>query len=558
MPSESVKKSGSTINKEDNRVKMTVESSQAIVDSMTTPEFRNELIALLKIHYPVIYMTCGEEKRMINFFKHLAVAKNFNLFTWDCYEGVSDALHNKKKKQTTDDRDEEVALDNIIKEADSKKDDVNIYILLDFHTFLTSPRAVRALKKLFLFESKTSVIITGPCFAIPDELQNSISKIEFPLPNKDEVTATIEAICSSKNVKRSIPKLYENNKDRIYKIVNSVSGLTLHESQKALAKSIVVYKDFNIKAINEEKKQIISQKGCLEYFDPEVTMDDVGGLENIIEWLKRKQLAFHPDAKGYGLPPLRGFMVAGVPGTGKSLIVKAAANMFDIPLLRLDFGTLFKPYVGESENSAREVTKIAEALAPCLLWIDEIEKGISGIGASSQTNSGVTDRVVGTFLTWLQEKKAQVFVACTANNHEQIPPEFLRAGRFDEIFFVDFPAEDEIKQIYTALIRKKKRNPDDFDIESLIPLVKNITGAEIEKAIDMALFEGFADNRREPTTADIAEALGKFSPLYKMRPEYFDAMLDWADKNGWVRANKAKKDNSGSNVERGIDIDLND
>ncbi|MFW6173916.1 MAG: AAA family ATPase, partial [Elusimicrobiota bacterium] len=483
--------------------------SEEIVEKMATKSFREELIALLKIHYNLIYMTCGEEKRMLNFFHHLSLSKGFDLYTWDCYSGIKNYGSGQKQVTTDDDCDEDAALDSIIKAARNDKKQTKVYILLDFNVYLESASVVRKLKTLTLFESRTSIIMAGPPCSVPDEMNNVVSFLDFPLPNRDEIEHTIRAICDSSKIKSEIPKLYEQTFSQMHHIVDAVSGLTLHEAQKALAKSVVVHRKFDIHTINDEKRNIISQKGVLEYFEPEVTMNDVGGLENLVAWLKSRQLALHPDAEKYGLPPLKGYMTVGVPGCGKSLIAKATASMYNIPLLRLDFGMIFNQYVGQSEGNAREATKLAEAIAPCVLWCDEVEKGISGVGDRS-TNSGVTDRVFSTFLTWLQEKKSQVFVVCTANDHENIPPAFMRAGRFDETFFVDFPHREEIEQIYSVLLKRKNRNPNNFDIEKLSRRVDKITGAEIEKAIDMALFVGFEDAQREPTTEDIMYALDQF------------------------------------------------
>jgi len=270
-----------------------------------------------------------------------------------------------------------------------------------------------------------------------------------------------------------------------------------------------------------------------------LTMEDVGGLVNMREWLERRKSVFDPKAKEFGLPALKGVLAVGIPGGGKSLIAKASAAFYGIPLLKLDFGTLFRSHVGESEETTRAAIQLAEALAPSCLWIDEIDKGLSGTQSSGSTDGGTTDRVVSTFLTWMQEKKADVFVVATANEIEKIPTPFFR--RFDEIFFVDFPNIDEREEIAAVLIRRYNRIPANFDLKKIAKASEGCSGSEIEKAIHVGLFEAFADSMRELTTKDIVNAFKTFTPQYKMRPAYFDQMTEIAQKRGFVFANKAPK-----------------
>jgi len=224
---------------------------------------------------------------------------------------------------------------------------------------------------------------------------------------------------------------------------------------------------------------------------------------------------------------------------GKSLIAKASAAFFGLPLLKLDFGALFRSHVGESEETTRSVLRLAEGLAPSTLWIDEIDKGLSGTQSSGSTDGGTTDRVVSTFLTWMEEKKKDVFVVATANEIEKIPTPFFR--RFDEIFFVDFPNQDEREEIAAVLIRRYGRIPENFDIKKIAKASDGCSGAEIEKAIHVGLFEAFADKMRELTTKDIVVAFKTFTPQYKMRPDYFDKMTDIARERGFVFANAEPK-----------------
>jgi hypothetical protein len=223
--------------------------------------------------------------------------------------------------------------------------------------------------------------------------------------------------------------------------------------------------------------------------------------------------------------------------TGKSLVAKAISSLYTMPLLRLDFGRLFGSLVGDSEKNIKDVIKTAENIAPCLLWIDEIEKGISGTGSSNMTDGGTTSRVVSTFLTWMQEKEKPVFLVCTANNQNLIPPEFMRAGRFDEIFFIDLPNIQERKEVYSVLLKKYKRNPELFDLEKLAEVTTNYSGAEIEKSIEIALFEGYSDKKREIITKDILMSISTFRPLFETRKEDLEEIRNWAKEKGCTMAN---------------------
>ncbi|MHA2279337.1 MAG: AAA family ATPase [Promethearchaeota archaeon] len=257
-------------------------------------------------------------------------------------------------------------------------------------------------------------------------------------------------------------------------------------------------------------------------------MDDLGGLDTLKEWLTLRRLAFREDARQFGLPAPKGVLLIGVPGTGKSATCDALSHAYEMPLLRLDFGAVFSAHVGESEANIRLCLQTAEAISPAILWIDEVEKGIGGVESSNATDGGVTNRVFGTLLTWMQDKLAPVFVVCTANNVLGMPPEFMRAGRFDEIFFIDLPNDDQRYEVAEKLLRRKGRNPDDFDIDPIVSASHHYSPAEIEKGIDNALFVAYSENKRSVLTEDVVSEIKKFHPLYNSRREEIDAMREWA------------------------------
>ena len=539
--------------------------SAKILETMATKDFTDEITALMKIRAPIVFLTCREEKRMLNYFKHLVVTRSFRASTWDCYTGMSDLLTGESDKAITDDiLEPDNALHYIIKDAktdpskkgsyESQNINGKIYIMLDFYKFLDDPATERRLKTFSQIDSMTMIVITGPSLFIPPGLNNLFSVLDFPYPNKEEIKGTVKALLNavgkeSVTFEKTLIKQFKENE---HEIISSVNGLTLAEAQKALSKSVVVHRKFDTNAILSEKKQYIRQRGVLEFYEPDLTMNDVGGLTNMRAWLKRRKLSFDPKARAFGIPALKGILIAGTPGCGKSLTAKTSANFYGIPLLKLDFGSLFRSHVGESEQTTRDSLRLAEEMSPSCLWIDEIDKGLSGSQSSGSTDGGTTDRVIGTFLTWMEEKKAEVFVVATANEIEKIPTPFFR--RFDEIFFVDFPNNDEREEIAAVLLRRYKRDPKQFNCKDISKASKGCSGAEIEKAIHVGLFEAFADKERELKTKDIVDAFKTFTPQFNMRPEYFNAMTDVAHERGFVFANEAPKFKN-PKVERNDGID---
>ena len=395
------------------------------------------------------------------------------------------------------------------------------------------------------------IVMIGPHFQCTPALEKCINVIDFPYPNKDEIKIALYTMVE--DVLPQHPTMKQDTINREEEIIRSVSGLTLPEAEAAFAKSIVVNKKIDIPTLLKEKRQIIRKTGVLEFVNSDLGLDSVGGLGNLTAWLKKRRVAFDDDAHAFGVSFPKGVLLIGVPGGGKSLAAKATAQFYNMPLLRLDFGALFNSLMGESERTARHALRMAETVSPCVLWIDEIEKGLVGMNSSGKTDSGVTARVVSTFLTWMQERTAPVFVICTANQHEHIPTEFLR--RFDEIFFVDLPSRTERMEIIPALLRRKKREPSNFDIPRLASASEGYTGAELEKALDNALLEAFADGRRELNTEDMVENIGKIKPLSKMRPEVIEAMQIWAEAR-CMRANTADPVPGGNlNSRRTIETD---
>jgi ATP-dependent 26S proteasome regulatory subunit len=537
------------------KTEVTTESSQEALDIMANEEFKTNFSTLLKTRYPLYYITTNEEKRLLTFLDHFCRTKGYKCRVWDCFRGLIDLDSGDVSGGADESLKEPIPiLEHILnegknyinnKEAVAKKRDDGvrgfIYVLLDYHRFIDeNPDVERRLKAISNLEGIVSTIITGPTYETTNTLENLIPVLDFPFPNKEEIKAALWELVNS--ISDKVPGIVAKTKKSEEMLINSVSGLTLVEAQTAFAKSIVCNKGWDIKTILEEKKQIISKSGMLDFYNNDVSLNDVGGLKNLVRWINKRKSSFSDEAKEYGIKPPRGLLTIGMPGCGKSLACKAISNAWEMPLLRLDFGKLFDSLVGQSEARARSAIKLAETVSPCILWIDEIEKGLSGVQSSGRSDGGTTSRVLSTFLTWMQEKTSPVFVVATANDHESIPPEFLRAGRFDEIFFVDLPNEQERKEIFEVLLKKRGYEAKDFNLDLLSgdPISRNYSGAEIEKAIDVAMLAGFDDKKRKIKDDDISKAIKGFKSLFEMRAESFETLQEWA-KEKCIRANSDDK-----------------
>lgn len=551
--------------------------SEKTLEMMATKKFRDDFLTQLKARYPLFNITTNEERRFNTFLEHFCRVHGYTCYIWDCFKGLRE-LESGERVAGTDDatiRMPNFILEYIGEESSRLAEDDDelttlkkrgkrgvIFILLDFFRFI-DPRhrtpqwdIERRLKSLTNIDGVVSTIMTGPRYAVPEVLENLVQTIDFPYPNKNEIKNILWGAVAS--IEDKIIDIREQTIPMEEELVRAASGLTLLEAQTAFAKSLVLHKGWKIETILQEKKQIIAKSGMLEFYDRSVNIDEIGGLKKLKNWIRERKHCFGTEAEEYGLSKPKGLLTIGKPGCGKSLVCKAVSNLWGMPLLRLDFGKMFHSHIGASEENIRNAIKLAESVAPCILWIDEIEKGISGIRSSGSTDGGTSSRVFSTFLTWMQEKEAPVFVVATANDHAAIPAEFLRAGRFDEIFFVNTPNRTEREEIFSVQLIKKGYNPSDFDVKELAKMTDNYSGAETEKAIDKAMLVGFADNRRPIVTEDIKKAIKDFKPLAVMRAEDFEGMEQWAAEN-CVSASEEEsnvgKENLGINKNKKIDIE---
>lgn len=419
-------------------------------------------------------------------------------------------------------------------------------VLLDLHPWLGGPnqppdtQVVRALKDTVRYYSDGSVprtlILLSPTPRIPPELEALVTVVDFPLPNEQQIRELLD-----KSIKRNTDdrKLtVDLADDALERLAKAALGLTAFEAENAFARAMV--DDGHLSAadvtiVTSEKSQTVRKSGVLEVITSTTRLEDVGGLGNLKSWLTKRSGSWLDEARDYGLPAPKGVLVTGVPGCGKSLTAKAMASAWSLPLLRLDIGRVFGGLVGQSEQNIRTAIRTSEAVAPCVLWIDEIEKGFAS-GASGQGDSGTSARVFGTFLTWMQEKTSSVFVMATANNISLLPPEFLRKGRFDEIFFIDLPTASERTVIFGLHLRARlKAGPalgnltvDDAVTGRLAMATEGFSGAEIEQAVIAACFDAF-DGRRELTEEDVHRSITHTVPLSVTQSEQITALRAWAN-----------------------------
>jgi SpoVK/Ycf46/Vps4 family AAA+-type ATPase len=486
--------------------------------------FVQEIDTLVRARYPLIYLVSWEEQRLDAVLEELAEAHGKDLLQWSVTKGLrrSGKPRGPQPEPTRDPVETLAAIEKLT--------DPSMVVLKDFHPFLGDPAVVRALRELgqSLKSTYTTVILLSPTLSIPTELEKEISVLDVPLPTARDLFALLKEIVEV--VRQNNKAVVQLTKEDAEQIIKAAQGLTLSEAENAFAKAIAANQRLDkddVQLILDEKRQVIRKSGLLEYYPAEERIADVGGLENLKTWLARRTAAFSEPARRFGLPEPKGLLLLGVQGCGKSLTAKSIAGLWRLPLLRLDMGRIFSGLVGSSEENLRKAIRVAESVAPAVLWVDEIEKGLSGSGSSGQTDGGVTARVFGAMLTWLQEKTAPVFVVATANRIDLLPPELLRKGRFDEIFFIDLPTAAERREIFRIHVARRGRKADDFDLGTLAQQAQGFSGAEIEQVVISALYDAFAEDK-ELEQRHLAKAVGETYPLAATMREDIERLRDWA------------------------------
>nr|YP_009029543.1 hypothetical protein [Lithodesmium undulatum]AGH29074.1 hypothetical protein [Lithodesmium undulatum]UYC30490.1 hypothetical protein [Lithodesmium undulatum] len=491
-------------------------------------KFNDELTLLLKARYPIIYINTLEEDRVEYVIrKHIKTNLNRSVYSWDFVDGYTNNPNNEGFAK----RNPLQALE-LIERLTSETP--ALFLLKDFNRFLTDVSISRKLKnvsRILKLQPKTIVIIASE-LEIPKELQDLITVLQFQLPIESEITQELDRLINSLNIKID-PELFEN-------LTQACQGLSLERIRRVLSKIIVTHKTINENSISillNEKKQIISQTEILEYWSVNEKITNIGGVNNLKDWLKKRKTSFGVQASNYGLPTPRGLLLVGIQGTGKSLTAKAIATEWQLPLLKLDVGKLFGGIVGESESRLRQMINVAETLSPCILWIDEIDKAFSN--NENKGDSGTSNRVLATFISWLSEKTKPVFVVATANNVDVLPLEIIRKGRFDEIFFLDLPKKEEREQIFRIHLQEFRPNTwKTFDYSKLAQLSESFSGAEIRQSIIEGMYHAFYE-KREFTTDDICLALNELIPLAQLENNQTLRLQNWAS-SGRIRLASSK------------------
>ncbi|GIE34627.1 ATPase [Actinoplanes italicus] len=512
--------------------------------------FAETFAQLLKARFPLLHLETYEEQRALH--RIGAVAGHTDLvriarpvWSWTLTGGLVNPGGETRSGTNR-------ATDAL--RAVQRLEEPAVFVFRDLHPHFQDAEVVRLLRDIAeAFRSgrhPRTLVLMSPTSQLPVELAKDVTMVDFPLPGADERRALLDAMIRSNGRLR-----VDLDASGLERFAAAAAGLTVREAENAFARAMVnspVLDLTGLDVVHEVKRQIVRKSGLLDFISADVVLEDVGGLEKLKSWLVKRNGSWLADAADYGLPAPRGVLITGVPGCGKSLTAKAMAAAWNLPLLRFDIGKVFSGLVGSSEHNMRTTLRVAEALAPCVLWIDEIEKGFAG---ASGGDSGTSTRVFGTFLTWMQEKRLPVFVAATANDSQGLPSELLRKGRFDETFFVDLPSRAERTAVWRVHLRRAMRHPraagspqlaigDDM-LTELAGLTDGYTGAEIEQAVVAALFDAYSE-RRALRRDDLVRAVMSIVPLSVTQAERIGALRDWAR----VRAVSASGDENWGLAER--------
>lgn len=482
---------------------------------------KEELSILIQAQYPLIYLVTSEEERAEQAIFNISQSfkPQRKVYVWTVTHGIVEYGQPRSVTQHNT-VSPEAAIEWIIRHKEP-----SIFILKDLHPFIDAPATTRSLRDAIAsFKgSQKNIILMSPTHQIPIELEKEVVVLDFPLPNMPDLNKVLNNYTGGRGRKLST--------EGREKLLRAALGLTRDEAEKVYRKAQVTkgrLTEEEVEIVLSEKKQLIRRNGILEYIEENETIDVVGGLEELKKWVKQRSNAFTERAREYGLPQPKGMLILGVPGCGKSLIAKTTSRLWGLPILRLDMGRVYDgSMVGRSEANLRNALKTAESISPAILFIDELDKSFAGGAGSGDSDGGTSSRIFGSFLTWMQEKKSPVFVMATANRVERLPGEFLRKGRFDEIFFVDLPTPQERQDIFKIHLTKRRDDTSRFDLEQLANMSDGFSGAEIEQAIVAAMYEAFAQDR-EFTQLDIIAAIKATLPLSRTMQEQVTALRDWA------------------------------
>ncbi len=480
-----------------------------------------EIEVLLRSRFPLVFISTHEETRVLESFGRirgtLSRQRETALFVWKETSGMLD--HEGRSIPGTSGN----PLQALRLVAESEQE--GIFLFVDIHRHFT-PVVIRMIRDAVwtVKRKRKSLVFVSPLLTLPDDLKSDATLIFYDLPDMNDLRKLVEDL-AAENKTGIASELRES-------LSRAVQGLTFQEAGLVLRRAALRRNGFNKDCVVEvlsQKQQIVRKSGLLEYCRNTVDFSAIGGLDLLKNWFRKRRQAYSMEGRRFGLKPPQGVVLLGVTGCGKSLSAKALASEWKVPLLRLDFGKIRSGLLGESEANLRKAFHIANSVSPCVLWIDELEKAFGGLG--SELDSGVSQRIFGTFLSWLEKKTAPVFVVATANDISKLPPEFLRKGRFDETFFVDLPKEKERREIFEVHLKRRKQKPEKFDLDALVDKSREYSGAEIEEAVVSGLYEAFVEDERDLTSEDLLKSAGEIKPVAKTRAKEIRRLRTWAANN---------------------------
>ena len=484
---------------------------------------QNEISVLLRARNSFLWMQSTEEIRAERVIVEAAASANYTVEFWDCATGISNAAGEVVDASC---QDPNQMLVRIMRDSSRK-----VYVMRDLHKWLGDPvllRSVRSASRALQStprESARAIIVLTPPVAVPEDLAGQVIQMKFELPDRGEMAAIFDSVIDALPEKVKANVHLNGNREAA---IDAAMGLNYEKAASCFSKSLVQVGDIDVDIITKEKKREVANEGGLICIDSDPRgMDAVGGLDNLKDWATARRSAFSARAREYGLPSPKGMLCVGVPGCGKSLMAKCLSTSWQMPLLRFDLGATKSKYVGESEASLRRVLALAETVSPCILWIDEIEKALAG-ASSEASDGGVSQDMLGTLLSWMQDHTAPVFLFATANDVTKLPAELMRKGRFDEIFFVGLPNLSERVSVLSVTLTQYNRLSADVDVDRVAAATAGFSGAELAALIPDAMFVAFNDGEREITTEDVLACLNATTPLSKTSQEKIDKLLDWA------------------------------
>lgn len=480
----------------------------------------HHLELLIRSRVPLVAIKSHDERRVLALITRVCVALGVPLFKWTVTEGLQRA--DIALQPQAFNIEPAMVLGSI-----KSSQQAGVYALLDFHPYLADPKLVRLLKDIALGygEVERTLLFVSQDIQLPADLRKYSAEFELSLPGDAELRELVQQVAREWQDKNNGRRV-RADKRALELLIQNLAGLS-HSDAKQLARGAVfndgAISDDDIDGVMQAKYRLLSQDGLLSFEYDTAQFADVGGVHRLKQWLELRKPAFTRDPAAGALDPPRGVLLLGVQGCGKSLIAKATAGVFGVPLLRLDVGALYTKWHGESEKNLREALKTADTLAPCVLWIDEIEKGISG----DANDEGTSRRVLGTLLTWMAERKSRVFLTATANDIGRLPPELMRKGRFDEIFFVDLPAPAVRREILAIHLRRRGHDASRFDLDRLVAATEGFSGSEIEQAVVAAMYRSHAQ-RAALDTAHVLDEVQQTRPLSVVMAEPIARLRDWA------------------------------